>query len=126
MKKVLFTLATVLVGLSHANAENNVTSEVNASAKVNDTAVARPTSVTGDEQILAINEDLKITEASVDVVAPLLPGKSQEEVIADDNLVIEGSVKEVFPLDFKKIEPSNKKLRKSHLKKNRESLLGSL
>lgn len=126
MKKVLFTLATVLVGLGHANAENNVASEVNASAKVNDTAVVRPASVTGDEPMLVITEDLKITEASVDVVAPLLPGKSQEEIIADDNLVIEGNNKEVFPLDFKKIQPDKKKLRKSNLKKSRESLLGSL
>lgn len=126
MKTILFTLATVLVGLGHANAENSTASEVKASAKVNDTAVVRPVTITADEPTLDIAQDLKVIEANLEVVAPLLPGKSQEEIIADDNLVIEGNAKEVYPLDFKKIEPAKKKLRKSNIKKSQESLLGSL
>ena len=126
MKKVFFTLVTVLTGFGHANAENSVVSEVSAGAKVNDTAVVRPVALTGDEPMLIIAEDLKITDTNIEVVAPLLPGKSQEEIIADDNLVIDGNAKEVYPLDFKKIEFDKKKVRKSNIKKNRESLLGSL
>jgi len=126
MKKFLFTIATAMFGFANVNANTVNDTEVNGGNKVNDTAVVRPVSVTGDEQ-LQIVEDFKVTEATIEAAAPLMPGKSFTEVIADDNLVIEGNgCKEVYPLDFKKINAVEKKTQKRPIKKSTERLVSSL
>jgi hypothetical protein len=129
MKKFLFTIATAMFAFTNVNAENFVNaSEENGGSKVNDTAVVRPVSVTGDEEALEmVAAGLKITEANLEPAAPLLPGKSPEEVIADDNLVIDGGAcKEIYPLDFKKINGVEQKNKKRPIKNSNERLVGSL
>lgn len=128
MKSFLFTIAAAMFGFTNVNAENFVNaSEVNGGSKVNDTSVVRPVSVTGDEEVQKIVAlDLQITEANLEPAAPLMPGKSLEEVIADDNLVIGGACKEIYPLDFKKINAVEQKTKKRPVKKSNDRFVGSL
>lgn len=130
-KKLIFTVGTVLLAFANVNAAT-VSVDTKSDAKtigltVNDTAVAKPESINGNEKITAaaIAEDSKIIESESVAVAPLLPGKSQEEIIADDNLVTENASKEIFPLDFKKIN-GKKKSPKAPIKSHSERLFGSL
>jgi len=126
MKSLFLTIAAAMFGFTNANAENMNATEFNGGTKVNDTAVVRPATVTGDDAI-QIAEDLKIIDAAAEPAAPLMPGKSFEEVIADDNLVIESNgCKEVFPLDFKKINAVEKKTQKRPIKKTGERLVSCL
>lgn len=131
MKKFIFTIAAAVLVFTNVNAGNKVnTTEVKGGAKVHDTAIVHPVSVTGDENaiVAVIAQDAKITEATLEPAAPLLPGKSQEEIIAGDNLVIEGTAtKEIFPLDLKRINGEQKKNKKAPLKNTTgERLMGCL
>lgn len=132
MKKLIFTIGTVLLAFANANA-GNVSVDTKADTKtiqctVNDTAVVKPESINGNEKATAatIAEDSKITESESVAVAPLLPGKSQEEIIADDNLVTENVSKEIFPLDFNKINGKKKSPKAPIKNSNNERLFGSL
>lgn len=132
MKKLIFTIGTVLLAFANVNAEN-VSVDTKADTKtiqctVNDTAVVKPESVNGNEKVTAttIAEDSKIIESESVAVAPLLPGKSQEEIIADDNLVVENVSKEIFPLDFNKINGKKKSPKAPIKNSNNERLFGSL
>jgi len=125
MKSFFFTIAAAMFVFTNANAENMNATEVSGGTKINDTSVVRPASVTADAA--QIVEDLKIIDAAVEPAAPLLPGKSFEEIIADDNLVIESNgCKEVYPLDFKKINAVEKKTQKRPIKKTGERFVSCL
>ncbi len=127
MKTFLFTIAAAILGFANTNAENihNAT-EVNGGNKVNDTAKVRLATVTGDDAV-HIAEDLKIIEATAEPAAPLMPGKSFAEIVADDILVIDGKGnKEISPLDFKKINAVEKKAKKRPINKSGERLVSCL
>jgi hypothetical protein len=118
-----------LLAFTNVNAGNVVNAtEVNSGSKVHDTAIVCAVSLTGEETVLeAIAQDVKVTETTVEAAAPLLPGKSPDEVIADDNLVIDGRVnKEILPLDFNKINGVEKKAKKRTIKNSNERLVGTL
>jgi hypothetical protein len=129
MKNLVFTFGTALLAFTNVNAGNVVNAtDVNGVSKVHDTAIVCVVSVTGEEIVLeAIAQDAKITEANLEAAAPLLPGKSLDEVVADDNLVIGGNAsKEIYPLDFKKINGVETKNKKRTIKTSNERLMGSL
>jgi hypothetical protein len=128
-KNLVFTIGSALLAFTNVNAGNVVNAtEVNSGSKVHDTAIVCAVSLTGEETVLeAIAQDVKVTETTVEAAAPLLPGKSPDEVIADDNLVIDGRVnKEILPLDFNKINGVEKKAKKRTIKNSNERLVGTL
>ena len=127
MRKLIFTIGTVLVSFTGAFAETNdrQTNTKVEMATVGDSTDVKPealfvtTTVKSDEQIIL--DDIEVTESELEVVAPLLPGKTTDEVIDDNNKIIEGIEVEVSPLDFKKINQQQKVL-----KLNNKRLIGSL
>ena len=130
MKNLIFTIGLALLTFANANAESNTNGKTGDSKAVNqtlnDTAVAKPETIYANGKTMAevIAEDRQIIESENETFAPLLPGKSLEETVADDKLVIENTAKEIYPLDFNKI---NGKKSLAPIKKNhKERLVGSL
>ena len=128
MKKLIFTIGTVLLSFSSAVAETNDNQSstqkefvtVGDSTNVKLEGLCTTEDVSATEQL--ISEDSKIIESQMETVAPLLPGKSAQEIMADDNKIIEGAnTGEVYPLDFKKINQDKKAL-----KLDNKRLIGSL
>lgn len=126
MKKLIFTIGTVLLSFSSAIAEtnDNTSSTQTQFVKVEDSTNVKELCATEDVSATetTISQDRQIIESQMETVAPLLPGKSTQEIMADDNKIIEGvNTDEVYPLDFKKINQDKKVL-----KLNNKRLIGSL
>jgi hypothetical protein len=128
MKNLIFTIATVLVAFTNSNASTNQNESSDTAAITITDSVAAPVSLTvATEQVMeqVVSEDIKIVETTIEPVAPLQPGKSFEGIVSEDAQVIESPLtKEVYPLDFKKINQKNQDALK--IKNNKQRLIGCL
>jgi hypothetical protein len=128
MKNLIFTIATVLVAFTNSNAHANQNESSDTAAITVSDSVAAPVSldVTTEQSMQqVISEDIKIVETTIEPVSPLQPGKSFEGIVTEDAQVIENTLtKDVYPLDFKKINQKNQDALK--IKNNKQRLIGCL
>jgi hypothetical protein len=128
MKNLIFTIATALVAFTNSSAHTSQNESLDTAAITVSDSVAAPVSLNlTTEQAMqeVVNEDIKIVDSTIEPVAPLQPGKSFEGIIAEDAQVIESNLtKEVYPLDFKKINQKNQDALK--IKNNKQRLIGCL
>ncbi|RZJ29539.1 MAG: hypothetical protein EOO48_07265 [Flavobacterium sp.] len=127
MKTLIFTIGAALLSFGSAIAETNdsvSTSTTQVTVKEGDSTEVKSGALLVDntktaEEVIAI--DSQIVEREQEIVAPLLPGKSSEEIIQDDARIIEGVNAKIYPLDFKKINGQTKPLKLAN-----KRLIGSL
>lgn len=102
--KKLFYFGMLLTVLS-------TTTFANATAVPNYQANSSPELAIVKDSITAILKKPAATSESVDILLPVITNYERpiEEVIKEDNRIIESSVShEVFPLDFKRLNPTAK------------------
>ena len=114
MKTIIICAAALWLGAAHAEHRLD-------SITCNADEPLAPASVVTSAQIA---EDLAITETTLEAAHPLLPGKSLEEVIADEMKIIDEAPEKKCPLDFKKINQKN--MVRPGLKIKNKRLVGSL